>query len=862
MANAPTKSAKGDRWIPSACSMCYGQCSIRGHVVDGTLVKIEGNPDSPIGSGRLCAKGTSGMMMLYDPNRVNKPLKRTNPEKGIGVDPKWVEISWDEALDTVCQKLKKCYEEEPKSLMLQGTTTCAFTMLWGLYAFGASFGTPNMYVAGGGLHCGNGAHEMGGLMHASWSVVPDWDLCNYALYFGCSKGHGAGHAANPNAQLASDARARGMKMVVVDPMCNFASGKASEWVPIRVGTDAALALSMANLLVNELGMYDRPYLKKCTNAAYLIKDDGHYLRDGATAKPLVWDEVRRKAKPFDDGEPNDFAVEGAYNVDGVKVRPAFDLLKEHLKKYTPEYAAKITTVPQSTIRRMAREFGENARIGSTIVIEGVEVPYRPAAAIYFRGIQGHVNSTWNCVSVDLLNQLVGSADSAGGCLGFNPACDGHPDTGRPAYVPTPGPDGLMITGTWMVPHRPYPPHDAAPPTSLGLAELFPLAMMSPFLTSSDREEWWTKFKIPYRPKVLLNFGSNSVMSVGNKDVVADALKKFEFIVSFDIILNETTDFADVILPDCSYMERLEPNPNWPFIFNHPAGMGTWGWPIRQPLVEPIGERRNFVAGMYGSADRLGLREPMNIATNVYFELHGKYKLEPNVKYEYDGIVDRVLKDRFGDERGVDWFKEHGVITWPKNPKEVYWRHFTPVRVPIYFEFFKTVGEQIRNVAREFGAENDMRFFVNEPMPDWNPCPSHQEADPSYDLYSFYFRDTIHTNSLTMENPWLDEAARMNPYTYTITLNADVGKRKGLKDGDVVWIETKKGRKVKGKLKLSEGIHPEGIAVAALCGHWSTHQPIAKGKGIFYNELLEIDWEHMDPGNHSLDICAKVKVYKA
>ena len=95
MANAPTKSAKGDRWIPSACSMCYGQCSIRGHVVDGTLVKIEGNPDSPIGSGRLCAKGTSGMMMLYDPNRVNKPLKRTNPEKGIGVDPKWVEISWD-----------------------------------------------------------------------------------------------------------------------------------------------------------------------------------------------------------------------------------------------------------------------------------------------------------------------------------------------------------------------------------------------------------------------------------------------------------------------------------------------------------------------------------------------------------------------------------------------------------------------------------------------------------------------------------------------------------------------------------------------------------------------------------------------
>ncbi|MDO8636106.1 MAG: molybdopterin-binding protein, partial [Dehalococcoidia bacterium] len=88
-----------DRWIPSQCSMCYGMCSILGHVKNGVLVKIEGNPNSSIGVGRLCPKGVSGIMTLYDPKRVNNPLMRTNPEKGMGVDPRWKEISWDEALN-------------------------------------------------------------------------------------------------------------------------------------------------------------------------------------------------------------------------------------------------------------------------------------------------------------------------------------------------------------------------------------------------------------------------------------------------------------------------------------------------------------------------------------------------------------------------------------------------------------------------------------------------------------------------------------------------------------------------------------------------------------------------------------------
>ncbi|MBW2390588.1 MAG: molybdopterin oxidoreductase, partial [Deltaproteobacteria bacterium] len=84
-----------DVWIPSACGMCYNQCGIRGHRLDGTLIKIEGNPENPIGRGKLCARGLAGIQLLYDPHRVNYPMRRTNPEKGIGVDPGWEKISWD-----------------------------------------------------------------------------------------------------------------------------------------------------------------------------------------------------------------------------------------------------------------------------------------------------------------------------------------------------------------------------------------------------------------------------------------------------------------------------------------------------------------------------------------------------------------------------------------------------------------------------------------------------------------------------------------------------------------------------------------------------------------------------------------------
>ena len=184
--------ADKDVWVPSSCSMCYATCSIRAHRVDGVVIKIEGNPESAVGAGRLCGKGISGLMTHYDPNRLDKPLRRTNPEKGIGVDPKWEEISWDEALDEVARHFKRVRAEDPRKLTIHRTTTVTASF-YPFHAFASAFGTNNTSAAGGGLHCGNGSHLISGIMHASWGIVPDFLYCNYAMYFGASKGHSAGH---------------------------------------------------------------------------------------------------------------------------------------------------------------------------------------------------------------------------------------------------------------------------------------------------------------------------------------------------------------------------------------------------------------------------------------------------------------------------------------------------------------------------------------------------------------------------------------------------------------------------------------------------------------------------------------------
>jgi len=852
-----------DVWIPTQCRRCTAMCGILAHRVNGVAVRLEGNPDTSCGSrGGLCPKGLAGLQLLYDPNRLNVPLRRTNPEKGLNVDPRWKEISWDEALDEISAKLKGAISEDPSKILIQSGVSVMpnGTLNWRLMLpsiLSTSKGKPSTAAGGTGTHCGNGVHITSNLNYGAWGKQPDWKYCRYMLQFGTNTGYGV-YQQYAN-RLALDALARGMKLVVFDPVCNFAAAKATEWVPILPGTDAAVCLAMLNVIVNELGICDAVYLKNKTNAAYLLGPDGRYVRDRNNSLPMVWDTIESKAKSYDDPGIGDFDLDGTHEVNGIECRPVWQVLKQHFKKYTPDLASEISTVPASTIRRIATEFAEAAMIGASITIDGKQLPFRPVATYMLRGAGAHQNAANTVFTEDLLGQVLGAVDVPGGNLARASNCQGYPGTGLPKAGAIKDHDGfLTVGGKWVAPYKAWPMVEPAYPRLKDLRDLFVLEEATPIWGVSDNQEVLRKAKIDPTIEVLLNYGCNAIMNSANPGHQAEFLKKIPFIVDFELFSTEFNEgFADIVLPDTCYLEYSDWGTLQGSFFNQPPVQEPWCFHITQKVVEPQHSRRHVVDVTIELLDRMGLRSKFNEYWNDYFRFDETLKLKPTDKITWEQLGDRVVRQYFGPEHDWVWFKKHGFISWPKKVEEVYWRNFSDVRVPIYREFMIDLGEKIPKIAKEIGIEMDWKQY--SALPEWFPCLPHLVGDPQYDLYCFCFRDPLHVNSSSMEQPWLDEASKMNPYTYNITMSADMAQRKALKEGDIIELESDKGNKVQGVLQLRKGQHPQTITIMGTAGHWASGLPIARGKGVNFNSLMELRWGDCDPISLCFEICVKVKV---
>lgn len=425
---SPEKTAydpSAGEWIPTTCNMCFNNCSIKAHVIDGVVVELTGNSDSPIGYGHICGKGAAGIMQQYDPNRITKPMKRTNPEKGIDIDPGWVEISWDEAYDIVDEAFSKAVAEYPGALGSMSMVASQTGSLVKGMALGALYGAYEPANAIADL-CGTGVHQVSYIYTGAGNAKPDYEYCNYLIQFGTNAGVATRHGFNMTAELFSKRRAEGMRLVNFDPHMSAGAEAADLWVPIRPSTDAAAALAIANVLVNELGIFDAEYLTNRTNGPALVSDETQrILRHPESNKALYMDASDNTAKPYDEcAQP---VLEGTFVVDGVACTTAFTLYKAHVSRYTPEYQEEITTVPAATIRQIAKEFGEAAHIGETIEVGGVTMPYRPVCVDLFSGLTRHKHAYHACWAVIMLNVIVGAANSVGGLIGFDPACNGITD---------------------------------------------------------------------------------------------------------------------------------------------------------------------------------------------------------------------------------------------------------------------------------------------------------------------------------------------------------------------------------------------------------------------------------------------------
>ena len=299
-------------WIPSCCNMCGGQSGILVHVVNGVVEKIEPNPWNPnnytnISSdffqgysetygcaegAVLCPKGNAGIAQLYDPDRVKKPLKRTNPDRSVGADPRWQEISWEQALDEIAGKMKALRDGGEAHKLLWFSEDHSFTHIQA--DFCKLYGTPNY---------SNHSNLCDVSRKASYKTVmghdrplADFLQSKYILLFGWNPTSAIKWVHLP--RIITRAIERGARMVVVDPYLSDTAVKGQEWVSIRPATDGALALALGHVIVRE-GLYDKEFVERWTTG--------------------------------------------------------FPEYAEYVKDKTPAWAEKITSVPAKVIERIARE---------------------------------------------------------------------------------------------------------------------------------------------------------------------------------------------------------------------------------------------------------------------------------------------------------------------------------------------------------------------------------------------------------------------------------------------------------------------------------------------------------------------------
>jgi anaerobic selenocysteine-containing dehydrogenase len=852
-------TATNGKWVPTACRVCPVYDAVKVKVVDGRMVKIEGCTRDLSSNGYLCAKGQSGLWFATDPYRVKKPLKRTNPNKGPDEDPRFVEISWDEAYNTIADEIKKVKAKGKDAWVIatiSGGGALSFSQLGRNFAQAFTAGVTS--VEGGMNWCGHVAHYLSRVGHGGFTTRVDYEHCNYLIQFGRSHGLEGGANFVPAAQLNSDARARGMKIVHFDPRLGNNAAKADEWVPIIPATDGAIASAMINVLLHELNIYDVEFVKKHTNGPYLIGPDGRYAKEAE--KALVWDAVEGKAKAFDDETVTDYALEGSFTVNGVEVKPSFQLLKDSVKDMTPEWASKISEAPAETIRRIAKEYAAAAQIGSTIVLDGVEHPYRPACTDYYGGnASNHLHGTANGWSIEVLNTIMGNQDVPGGHCGANARGEAKP-----------GPDGMLAHPSASYsgavgPDRQW--HFEFPPKTPELEELFPLgdhfgAVANVVLGNPDK--FWGIGK--HGVDMAFFHATNPLIGMYDTNMMHEIYGNIPFMAYICLTIEETAQaYADIILPDRCYLEEYQ----------------ILGGKLLQPVVDPpydipyvtetfmeISERAGILYGPMGfnGITNRGLRPDEN-------------KLDVNTRYSTEEIFDRLCKVSFKG-KGLEEMKQTGGS---KGPMSYQWQPYKRqgFRLPIYVEKHVEMREALRElikshmaeIQRETGEDWNEKLDDFQPLPYWKSSYLH-ESTPPYDLTVLAYLSSMHTFCTTNVLPWISETAiQHDPYMNYIWMNEDTAKAKGIAHGDLIWLEAEDTglpagieRKLKAYASLSQGIHPNVIAISRNMGGWGRNSIVRK---MFEKNLAPTLMvvrpnliQYIDGVTDALENCSKVRVYKA
>ncbi len=708
------------------CEMCFWKCGVIAHVRNGMVHKLDGNPLNPNNQGHLCAKGNSGIYLLYDPNRLKTPLLRTG-KRGEG---KFKKVSWEEAFDYIGKKLKTIINKHGArsvASLLHGTGEEPFKIL------SRAIGTPNVIIPAYS-QC-MGSREIGWFLTYGTGVsghAPfDYKNSKYIISFGRNI---LGSIQVREAKDLAEGLARGAKLVYCDPRFSETAAKADIWLPINPGTDLALILGLIHVIIRD----------QLVNMEFVDK----YCY-------------------------------------------GFDRLADFIREYTPNWAYKETGIEPSLIEKIAWEFAKNA---PNVVV----VPPRRFSR--------YGNDTQTSRGIAILNALMGNWGVPGGIWQRN----------RFKYiVANPNTNDCEIKEiNFRLPREMKPPKPRVLRAD-GAGHKFPLA--PGFLGRENGIIEATKTGKPYPIKAWIVYDTNPIGSspIGKNRLIEEVIPKLDLIVDIDVIPNDISMFADVILPESTYLERYDlphiQKDAHPFIA------------IREPAVKPLFDTKVSWDIAKGIAEKLG---------------YGRY-FEESLKERIEKIIKRLPEGKQHElrERGVTVFE--GANPYPQVSGKPMKFHTRTRKIELYSTFLERLQHK--------------RGDTYYPLPKYTP-PKKPTEENTFRL--LFGRVPVHTHSRTQNNKMLEELYTENK----VWINVEDAKKLGISENDLVVLYSTATKRESAPIKarVTNRIKKGCVFIAHGFGHTSKLLDIAYKKGISDSLLCSDDVDPISGAAAFLNAFVKIK----
>ena len=884
-----TSPEVSDEIRQTTCYMCACRCGISVHLKQGKVAYIEGNRDHPVNKGVLCAKGSAGIMQVNAPSRLQAPLKRTGP-RGSG---QFEEISWDEALSLATKWLQPIRDKNPEKLAFftGRDQSQSFTSFWA-----QNFGTPN-YAAHGGFCSVNmaaaGIYTMGG---AFWEFgQPDWDHTKLFMLFGVAEDHDS----NPIKMGLGKIKARGAKVIGVNPIRTGYNAIADDWIGITPGTDGLFILALVHELMRT-GKMDLDYLARYTNAPVLVNADplspnhGLLMRD-ENGKQLVIDRDTGKPTAFDQpGVRPDLSA--TYRHGGTTHRPVFHLMAE--RYMDPSYSADAVTervgIPADKIRRIAAEI---ARVAFDEAIEldqewtdfrgetHAKMVGRPVSFHAMRGISAHSNGFQTCRALHVLQIILGTVEVPGG-FRFKPPYPKPPEVhpkphckvtpGKPLDGPhlgfVHGPDDLALK-------------DDGSPARIDKAFTWENPMSAHGLMHMviSNAHAGDPYKIDTLFMYMANMSWNSSMNTsGVIHMLTDTDDNGDYVIPniiySDAYSSEMVAYADLILPDTTYLERHD----CISLLDRPiCEADAAADAIRWPVIEPDRNVRGFQSVLCELGARLKLPGFTNEDGSQKYADYADYIVNhirkpgigPLAGFRGDGTdtgrgeVNPDQLDRYIKNGGffVEHVPEGANYYKPWNNKYQDWA----VKMGLYDSpqpyLFQLYVEPMRRfqLAAEGHGERQPPDHLRErikatldPLPIWYPPFEDSHVDPEeYPVHALTQRPMAMYHSWGGQNAWLRQIHGHNPLYLPTKLMA----LHNLKDGDWATVKSVHGAitvPVAHMAALNENTVWTWNAIGKRKGAWALGEEGSEAtKGFLLNHLIHellppkgdgLRWANSDP----------------